>query len=204
MKSELTRDFEFKLEIALREMLQHPGVVGKITPELKEHLKDTPSRVVNSLVHDYFTGVKESPIDILSTVFSKGNYDQMIVVSNISFVSFCAHHLLPFIGQVHFGYLPNKGIVGLSKIPRLVEALSRRPQVQEMLTEQVVDSFMEHVEPRGCGVLIEAVHMCMVVRGVKKQGSLTETTALRGDFCKPFTKTEFLQQVNSKKKVISI
>ena len=196
--------WEYKLEEALALMLKDPAIIGthKFSPEttdFMEHLSGTPARLVKSFKKDFFKGVAVDPKSVLTTLFSKRKYDEVIIVSNIHFTSFCAHHLLPFIGQVHFGYMPSTKIVGLSKIPRLVDALSRRLQVQENLTEEIADVFYDTVQPEGCGVVIEAMHTCMSVRGVEKQGAIIETTALRGRFKDPSLKAEFLSQISPRK-----
>lgn len=160
----------------------------------ENHVRDTPQRVVKAF-EEYFSGLDQDPEEVLRRGFEVGNYDEMVYVKNISFVSFCAHHLAPFIGKVHFAYLPHKQIVGLSKIPRLVEVYSKRPQVQEKLTAEIVDTFQKVVKPKGCGAVVEALHLCMAIRGVKKDQAVTRTTALRGCFKKETTKQEFLDGV---------
>jgi GTP cyclohydrolase IA len=162
----------------------------------EEHIANTPTRFCAAL-QELLSGWRQDPEEILKNgSFNEGAYDEMIIIKDIDFVSLCAHHLLPFIGKVHFGYIPGKKIVGLSKIPRLVEALARRPQIQEHLSVQIVDTFEEVIEPRGCGVVIEATHLCMTIRGVRKPGAITNTTALRGIF-KNYEAThhEFLNKV---------
>lgn len=190
--------FSFKewvpdMQQAYSKMLQDPNVVGE-KPD-KEHLAQTPERVTRTLLNELFVGVKQDPSKILSRAFSEEEYDQMITVSDMEFVSFCMHHILPFVGRVHFGYIPDGRIVGLSKIPRLVKALSRRLQVQERLSEEIVDTFMECIRPQGCGVVIEALHMCMLVRGIEQKCAITRTTSLRGSFKVAGVKAEFLQSV---------
>jgi GTP cyclohydrolase I len=144
---------------------------------------------------ELFEGLHTDPADTLSTVFRE-DHQEMIIVRDIPFYSMCEHHLLPFHGFAHFGYLPNGRIVGLSKVARLVECLSRRPQVQERLAGQIVDTFCETLDPLGCGVVIEAEHLCMTMRGVKKPGSKMVTSALRGVFRDlPETRAEFLANV---------
>lgn len=165
----------------------------------EEHIKETPVRFVKSL-DEYFWGLKQDPEEILRKGFAPGNYDEMVLVRDIRFASLCAHHLLPFTGRIHFGYLPARRIVGLSKIPRLVEVYARRPQVQEQLASQIVDTFQKVVKPAGCGVVIEALHLCMAIRGVRKETAITRTTALRGIFKDPSTKTEFLNAVADSKR----
>jgi len=125
------------------------------------------------------------------------NFDEMVVVKNIEFFSLCEHHLLPFFGRAHVAYLPNGKIVGLSKIPRVVEVFARRLQVQERLTDQVADALMRVLQPQGVGVVIEAFHLCMMMRGVEKQNSKTVTSALRGAFREDAkTRDEFLRLVH--------
>lgn len=165
----------------------------------KDHIEKTPYRVMKAL-GEMLCGYYQDPVEILKTGFGKGTYDEMITVGNIGFHSLCAHHLLSFTGKVHFAYIPNETIVGLSKIPRMVEALSRRLQVQEELSEQIVDCFQNTVKPRGCAVLIEGIHLCCGARGVRKEGVVMRTTSLRGIFKKDESaKAEFLAGVNGKK-----
>ena len=146
-----------------------------------EHVADTPRRVVESY-NELFTGVYQRPEEVLTTEFAEDQYDQMVTLRGIPFVSCCSHHLLNFIGTADFAYIPAGHIVGLSKIPRLIEVFARRPQVQERLANDIVASFMSIVHPKGCAVMLEAVHLCMMVRGVKVSGTVTRTTALRGVF----------------------
>jgi len=176
---------------AIRQLLANLPV-GMIS---EEHIKETPTRVTKAF-EEYFAGCYQDPNEVLTKGFPSEGYDEMVYVNNIAFVSFCAHHLIPFIGKVHFGYIPKKRIVGLSKIPRLVECYARRPQVQEQMTQQIVDTFQTMIEPHGCGVVIEAFHLCMAIRGVKKEGAYTRTTAIRGCFTRPEVKSEFLDGVN--------
>jgi GTP cyclohydrolase IA len=157
-----------------------------------EHLKDTPNRVV-ALFKEYFSGMDKDPSEVLRKGFSEKFYDEMILLKDIPFTSTCAHHIVPFLGKVHFAYMPHQRIVGLSKIPRMIEVLSHRPQVQENLTREIVDCFQNTVEPKGCGAVLEARHMCMEVRGVCKEGIITRTVALAGCFLKPDIKEEFLR-----------
>lgn len=161
----------------------------------KEHTERTSTRVVKALL-ELTSGYAINPANILSTSFSAGKYNQMITVGNIKFTSLCSHHMLPFFGKVHFAYIPNRRIVGISKIPRIVEAFARRLQVQEDLTEEIATCFQTTVKPKGCAVLIEAQHLCMAIRGVKKEEAYMRTTALRGLFIKDESaKAEFLASV---------
>tara|TARA_Y100001951_G_C11241629_1_gene240857 strand:- start:16 stop:558 length:543 start_codon:yes stop_codon:yes gene_type:complete len=155
----------------------------------REGLLDTPKRVIKSW-ETIFGGYKLTPEEVLTTQFSE-TYDEMVICKDIEFYSTCEHHLLPFYGKCHIGYLPNGKIVGLSKMPRLVEVFARRLQVQERLTEQIANSMMEILEPRGVGVIMEAKHHCVVCRGVQKQNSVMITSALKGLFSEFNVKSEF-------------
>ena len=155
----------------------------------REGLLDTPKRVIKSW-ETIFGGYKLTPEEVLTTQFSE-TYDEMVICKDIEFYSTCEHHLLPFYGKCHIGYLPNGKIVGLSKMPRLVEVFARRLQVQERLTAQIANSMMEILEPRGVGVIMEAKHHCVVCRGVQKQNSVMITSALKGLFSEFNVKSEF-------------
>lgn len=148
----------------------------------REGLKDTPSRVVKAW-GEWFAGYSQKPEDFLKT-FGDGaeGYDGMIIVDNIPIYSHCEHHITPFVGKAHVGYIPDKRIVGLSKLPKIVDMFSRRLQVQERLTRQIADAIMEHLQPRGAIVSITAAHFCMVTRGVKLADAQTTTSARRGLF----------------------
>lgn len=147
----------------------------------REGLLKTPERVVKSW-EKLFGGYHEKPEEILSAVFEQGACDEMVVLKNIEFYSMCEHHLLPFFGTVHIGYIPNKRVVGISKLARLVETFARRLQIQEQMTAQIADTLMEFLAPKGVMVVAEAQHMCMLMRGVQKQNSTMITSALRGQF----------------------
>ena len=146
----------------------------------REGLKETPDRVAR-MYAEVFSGLRTDPGIHLTKLFDE-NYDEMVVERDISFASFCEHHLLPFTGHAHVAYLPNGKVIGLSKIARVVDALAKRPQVQERLTSQVADLLMAELGARGVAVVIEASHSCMTVRGVSKPGSTCITSALRGAF----------------------
>jgi GTP cyclohydrolase I len=181
-----------RLQDAARDILQ---AIGE-DPD-REGLRDTPLRMAR-MYAELFDGLHNDPADVLSAVFAEA-HQEMIVLRDIPFYSMCEHHLLPFHGLAHFGYLPNGRIVGLSKIARLVECLSRRPQVQERLSSQIVDVFCQTLQPLGAGVVIEAEHLCMTMRGIKKPGSRMVTSALRGVFRDlGATRSEFLENVRSR------
>lgn len=160
----------------------------------REGLKDTPRRVADMYI-EVFAGMEVDPHDYLSVGFEE-QHKEMVLLKDIPFTSICEHHLLPFVGKAHVGYIPNGRIVGLSKLARVVEGFARRPQLQERLTSQIADTIVEAIDPRGVGVVIEAQHMCMIIRGVKKPGSTMVTSAMRGIFrSNPPTRAEFLQFV---------
>jgi GTP cyclohydrolase I len=160
----------------------------------REGLRDTPARVVKSWAK-LFSGYGKKPADVLKT-FNGENYDEMITVKDIEVYSFCEHHLLPFYGRAHIGYIPDGKIIGLSKLPRLVEIYARRLQNQERLTSQIAGALQEVLKPKGVGVIIEAKHFCMMARGVEKQGSKVTTSALTGLFKRDMnTRNEFLKLI---------
>jgi GTP cyclohydrolase IA len=148
----------------------------------REGLVDTPARVARAL-REQFAGLRMEPADVLTTVFD-ADHEEMVLVRDIELYSTCEHHLVPFFGVAHVGYIPNeKGqITGLSKLARLVDLYARRPQVQERMTSQIADALMTNLEPRGVIVIIEAEHLCMSMRGVRKPGAKTVTSAVRGSF----------------------
>jgi GTP cyclohydrolase I len=159
----------------------------------RDGLLKTPERVAKSLA--WLTrGYELDATDVIGDAVFEETHESMVLVRDIEMYSLCEHHMLPFFGKVHIAYIPNGKIVGLSKLPRLVEIFARRLQVQERLTEQIADAIQEVLEPLGVGVVIEAVHLCMMMRGVEKQNSKTITSALRGRFrdC-PMTRDEFLR-----------
>ncbi len=154
-------------------------------------LVDTPKRVV-SMYREMTAGRHQNPAEIM-TFFESENYDQMIVSKDIPLYSLCEHHLLPFIGKAHVGYLPNGNVVGLSKLARVVNIFARRLQVQERLTENIADALEENLLPRGVMVIVEAEHLCMTMRGVQTPGTITITSAARGAFLESTrTRDEFL------------
>lgn len=160
----------------------------------RDGLRQTPVRVAKSL--QFLTqGYKMDPRAILEKALFKEDYSEIILVKDIEVFSLCEHHMLPFIGKAHVAYIPNGRIVGLSKIPRVVDVYARRLQVQERLTLQIRDAIQEILEPQGVGVIIEARHLCMIMRGVQKQHSITTTSAMSGQFFDPSTREEFMRLV---------
>lgn len=160
----------------------------------REGLLDTPDRVAR-MYAEIFGGLRTDPAAFLQKTFTQ-KHDEMVLVKDIEFSSCCEHHLLPFTGKAHIGYLPNGKVVGLSKLARVVETLSRRPQVQERMTEDLADLIMRELKPRGVGVILEASHSCMTIRGVRKPGAMTITSAVRGGFqVNPATRAELMSLV---------
>lgn len=163
----------------------------------REGLKKTPERVAHA--YKFLTKGYSQDIDAImnKAVFTE-KYDEMVIVKNIDFFSLCEHHLLPFYGKCHIAYIPNGKIVGLSKIPRIVEVFARRLQVQERLTQQIADTLNSYLKPDGVGVVIEASHLCMMMRGVEKQNSIATTSAMHGSFKEDQrTREEFLNLIHS-------
>jgi len=161
----------------------------------REGLVGTPRRIAE-MYEELFSGIHQDPAALLATGFEE-RHKEMVVVKDIPLYSLCEHHLLPFHGVAHVGYIPQGRIVGVSKIARVVEAFARRPQVQERLTSQIADLLMEGLQARGAAVLIEAVHLCMTMRGVKKPGAKVVTSATRGIFREdPRTRAEFFSLLN--------
>ncbi|AYV29072.1 GTP cyclohydrolase I FolE [Streptomyces sp. CJ_13] len=181
---------EKRAEAAVRELLI---AVGE-DPD-REGLLETPARVARAY-KEILAGLRQQPEDVLTTTFDLG-HDEMVLVKDIEIVSLCEHHLLPFHGVAHVGYIPAESgkITGLSKLARLVEVFARRPQVQERLTTQIADSLMRILEARGAIVVIEAEHMCMSVRGIRKPGAKTTTSAVRGQLRDPATRSEAMSLI---------
>lgn len=163
----------------------------------REGLEKTPERVAKAM--QYLThGYGLDPLEILKSALFTEDHQQMIVVKDIEVYSMCEHHLLPFFGKAHVAYIPNGKIVGLSKIPRIVDAFARRMQVQERLTDQIKDCIQAALEPLGVAVVIEAQHMCMQMRGIQKQNSVTTTSSFTGAFEKDKTRKEFISLISNK------
>lgn len=167
-----------KIKKAVRMFLE---AIGE-DPE-REGLQDTPKRVAD-MCEEIFSGIKDDPKQELEVYFNE-EYDEMVLIRDIPFYSVCEHHLMPFYGKAHVAYIPKKGrLTGLSKLARVLEVVSKRPQLQERITSDTADFIMEKLDPHGVAVVIEAEHMCMTMRGVKKPGSKTVTSAVRGIFRK--------------------
>ena len=181
-----------EFENAVKSMMLHVGE----NPE-REGLLETPARVKKAYEFIY-GGYKENPTEILQKALFTSSNDEMVLIKDIEFYSTCEHHLLPIIGQVHVAYIPDGKVVGLSKIPRVVNVFARRMQIQEQLTEQIADAIMDTIAPKGVAVVVQARHMCMEMRGVQKINSTTTSSALRGLFkSDQRTRSEFFSLINS-------
>ncbi len=161
----------------------------------REGLRETPRRVA-SMYAEVFSGLRLDPADVLRVGFEEG-HQELVLVKDIPFYSMCEHHFLPFHGVAHVGYIPNGRVVGLSKLARALEILARRPQLQERLTSQLADAIMSTLEPAGVAVVVRAEHLCMTMRGIRKPGSQTVTSAVRGVFQRSAsTRAEFMALIN--------
>jgi GTP cyclohydrolase I len=160
----------------------------------RQGLLATPGRVEKSMAY-LTSGYKENPTEILRGALFDEDYDEMVIVKDVEIFSLCEHHMLPFFGKVHVAYIPKGKVIGLSKIPRLVEVFARRLQIQERLTRQIADAIQNAIQPQGVGVVIEARHLCMMMRGIEKQHSSTVTSAMLGCFRQKETRLEFLSLV---------
>jgi GTP cyclohydrolase I len=178
-----------RIERAVREIL---SAVGE-DPN-REGLRETPARVAR-MYAELFRGLHQDPREHVQKFFTE-KYDEIVLVRDITFESVCEHHLLPFMGKAHIGYLPAGKVIGLSKLARVVEVVSRRPQVQERMTEQIADLLVSELGAKGVGVVIEATHTCMTIRGIRKPGSLCVTSAMKGLFrSNPLTRAEVMQLI---------
>ncbi|MFG1809981.1 GTP cyclohydrolase I FolE [Streptomyces sp. NPDC049040] len=189
-ESQINRFDEKRAAAAVRELLL---AVGE-DPD-REGLRETPERVARAY-REIFSGLWQEPEDVLTTTFDLG-HDEMVLVKDIEVMSSCEHHLVPFVGVAHVGYIPASSgkITGLSKLARLVDVYARRPQVQERLTTQIADALMRILEPRGVIVVVECEHMCMTMRGVRKPGAKTITSAVRGQLRDPATRSEAMSLI---------
>jgi GTP cyclohydrolase I len=182
-----------KIERAVRDILE---AIGE-NPD-REGLKDTPARIAR-MYEEIFSGINENPKDHLKVYFQEEKYEELVLVKDIPFYSTCEHHLVPFFGKAHVAYLPKGGrLCGLSKLARIVDSVAKRPQLQERITATIADSLMEALSPYGVVVVVEAEHMCMTMRGIKKPGSQTVTSAVRGLFNKDVAaRAEVMSLINS-------
>ena len=178
-------------ESAVRTLLRWAG-----DDPAREGLLETPSRVVRAY-EEYFAGYAKDPAEILAKTFSEvDGYDEMVVMNDIRFESHCEHHMAPIIGRAHIGYLPDRRVVGISKLARLVEVYARRLQIQEKMTVQIADTLQDVLQPKGVAVVVEAAHQCMTTRGVHKSGVSMVTSQMLGSFREdPSTRSEFLRLI---------
>ncbi|UKM63618.1 GTP cyclohydrolase I FolE [Flavobacteriaceae bacterium GSB9] len=181
----VTDDVKARYEHIISDLGENPS---------REGLLKTPERAAKAM--QFLTqGYHQDPVEILKEAMFEETYDEMVIVKDIELYSLCEHHILPFFGKAHIAYIPNGQIVGLSKLPRVVDVFARRLQVQERLTEQILDCINDTLKPQGVAVVIEASHMCMMMRGVQKQNSVTTTSGFRGQFEKSETRNEFLKLI---------
>ncbi len=174
----------------LKELGEDPGRAG---------LERTPQRVAKALRY-FCQGYAQDPLAILNGALYDVSYDEMVIVRDIDFYSLCEHHILPFFGRVHVAYVPNGRVVGLSKIPRLVEMFAQRLQVQERMTTAIAETLDKVLEPKGVAVVVESIHLCMMMRGVKQQNAFAITSSLRGEFEKDSkTRSEFMELIRHRK-----
>ncbi|ALJ04322.1 GTP cyclohydrolase I [Pseudalgibacter alginicilyticus] len=186
---------EFNMQVTDDVKDRYKSIIQDLGEDPKrEGLLKTPERASKAM--QFLTqGYHQDPVEILKGAMFKESYNEMVIVKDIELYSLCEHHILPFFGKAHIAYIPNGQIVGLSKLPRIVDVFSRRLQVQERLTEQILDCINNTLKPQGVAVVIEASHMCMMMRGVQKQNSLTTTSGFRGQFEKIETRNEFLKLI---------
>ncbi len=188
--SQLEDPIEPLVTSLLKELGEDPGRHG---------LARTPERVARSM-RFFVSGYEQDPEKILNNALFEVSYDEMVIVKDIEFYSLCEHHLLPFFGRVHVAYVPNGKVVGLSKIPRLVDMFSRRLQVQEKLTPQIAETLEQVLAPKGVAVVVEAVHLCMMMRGVAQQNSSAITSSIRGEFeADSKTRAEFMELIRHRR-----
>lgn len=173
-------------------------IIGRYDADpTRDGLERTPERVEKAL--EFLTrGYREDPNAILQSAMFDVAYDEMVIVKDIEMYSLCEHHMLPFFGKVHVAYIPDGKVIGLSKVPRLVEVFARRLQVQERLTREIAEGIQDAIHPQGVGVVVEARHLCMMMRGVEKQNSSTVTSAMLGVFQKQNTRAEFLSLIRER------
>lgn len=184
-------------EAAIRKILQEIGE----NPE-RQGLVDTPKRI-EKMYRELTRGYRQNPEEVINSALFDVDYDEMVVVTHINYYSLCEHHMLPFFGAAHVGYIPKGKVVGLSKIPRIVDMYARRLQVQERMTAQIANILQDQLNPDGVGVVVEGYHMCMSMRGVEKEKAKMITSTLLGSFRDdPSTRSEFLELIRSERSVI--
>lgn len=188
---------EYNLEITDEVRERYSSIIKEIGEDVnREGLVKTPERAAKAML--FLTqGYQQDAAQILKSAMFKEDYDDMVIVKSIELYSLCEHHMLPFFGKAHIAYIPNGHIVGLSKIPRIVDVFARRLQVQERLTHDILECINDTLKPKGVAVVIEASHMCMMMRGIQKQSSVTTTSGFRGQFEKIETRNEFLKLISS-------
>lgn len=188
---------EYNIKVTQEVRNFYERILGEIGEDTKrEGLVKTPERAAKAML--FLTqGYRQDAVEILKSAMFKESYSEMVIIKDIELYSLCEHHMLPFFGKAHVAYIPDGHIVGLSKIPRVVDVFARRLQVQERLTDDIVECINQTLKPRGVAVVIEAAHMCMMMRGVQKQNSVTTTSGFRGQFEKSETRNEFLKLIGS-------
>ncbi|MEY8021935.1 GTP cyclohydrolase I FolE [Muriicola sp. SD30] len=189
---------EYNLNITNEVKERYEKIIDEIGEDVnREGLVKTPERAAKAML--FLTqGYKQDAVKILKSAMFAEDYDEMVIIKDIEVYSLCEHHMLPFYGKAHIAYIPNGQIVGLSKIPRVVDVFARRLQVQERLTHDILECINKTLKPKGAAVVIEASHMCMMMRGVQKQNSVTTTSGFRGQFEKIETRNEFLKLISSR------
>lgn len=188
---------EYNIEITNEVKDHFAKIMDDIGEDIsRDGLVKTPERAAKAML--FLTqGYRQDAAEILKSAMFEESYDEMVLIKDIEVYSLCEHHMLPFFGKAHIAYIPNGHIVGLSKIPRVVDVFARRLQVQERLTHDILECLNETLKPQGVAVVIEAAHMCMMMRGVQKQNSVTTTSGFRGQFEKIETRNEFLKLISS-------
>ena len=189
---------EYNSEVTEEIKSKYKSIIEEIGEDIsRDGLLKTPERASKAM--QFLTqGYNQDATEILKSAMFKESYNEMVIVKDIEVYSLCEHHILPFFGKAHIAYIPNGQIVGLSKLPRIVDVFARRLQVQERLTQQILDCINDTLKPQGVAVVIEASHMCMMMRGVQKQNSVTTTSGFRGQFEKIETRNEFLKLISNR------
>ena len=196
MPYEHFEEYDIKVTEDIKQRYKH--IIEDLGEDVnREGLLKTPERASKAM--QFLTqGYHQDATEVLKSAMFKESYNEMVIVKDIEVYSLCEHHILPFFGKAHIAYIPNGHIVGLSKLPRIVDIFARRLQVQERLTQQILDCINDTLQPQGVAVVIEASHMCMMMRGVQKQNSVTTTSGFRGQFEQSETRNEFLKLISTK------